>query len=124
MSPSAVARAGLRARCNSISASRPCTAARPGNIESTARAASDLGYWTIVVSDACTELCVHEQDALVHAVGDVDALTRHLTLLDEDRGRLAELRGACLTAAPTLTWATAGRQLLQVYEEVASAGPR
>jgi glycosyltransferase involved in cell wall biosynthesis len=77
-----------------------------------------------LVSDACTELCVHEQDALVHAVGDVDALTRHLTLLDEDRGRLAELRGACLTAAPTLTWATAGRQLLQVYEEVASAGPR
>ena len=76
-----------------------------------------------LVSDACTELCAHERDALVHAVADVDTLTRQLTLLDEDRGRLAELRTACLTAAPTLTWTMAGRRLLQVYEQVASATP-
>jgi glycosyltransferase involved in cell wall biosynthesis len=77
-----------------------------------------------LVSDACTELCVDEQDALVHAVGDVDALTAQLTLLDEDRDRLAELRSACLTAAPTLTWAAAGRRLLQAYEQAASAESR
>jgi glycosyltransferase involved in cell wall biosynthesis len=77
-----------------------------------------------LVSDACTELCVHERDALVHAVGDVDALTQHLTLLHDDRTRLAEMRAACLDAAPTLTWAVAGRQLLDVYEQVASAGVR
>ena len=77
-----------------------------------------------LVSDACTELCVHERDSLVHAVGDVDALTQHLTLLHEDRTRLAEMRAACLAAAPTLTWAVAGRQLLDVYEQVASAGAR
>jgi D-inositol-3-phosphate glycosyltransferase len=75
-----------------------------------------------LVSDACTELCVHDRDALVHAVGDVDALTRHITLLDQDRDRLAELRAACVAAAPELTWGTAGRQLLQVYEDVASVG--
>ena len=56
----------------------------------------------------------------MHRVGDVDALTRHLTLLDGDRDRLAELRAACLQAAPGLTWTMAGRQLLRVYEEVAS----
>jgi glycosyltransferase involved in cell wall biosynthesis len=76
-----------------------------------------------LVSDACTELCVHEQDSLVHAVGDVEALTRHLTLLDEHPERLAEMRAACLAAAPTLTWEVAGRQLLQVYEQVVAAGP-
>ena len=75
-----------------------------------------------LVSDACTELCVHEQDSLVHAVGDVDALTRHLTLLDRDRDRLAAMRVACLAAAPKLTWEVAGRQLLEVYEQAASAG--
>jgi glycosyltransferase involved in cell wall biosynthesis len=73
-----------------------------------------------LVSDACTELCVHEQDSLVHAVGDVDALTQHLTLLDQDRDRLAEMRAACLAAAPALTWKMAGRQLLEVYEQIAS----
>lgn len=77
-----------------------------------------------LVSDACTELCVHEQDSLVHSVGDVDTLTRHLTLLDEDRDRLAELRAACLEAAPTLTWTAAGRGLLEVYERAAAAGSR
>jgi glycosyltransferase involved in cell wall biosynthesis len=77
-----------------------------------------------LVSDACTELCVHEQDSLVHAVGDVDALTQHLTLLDEDRDRLAEMRAACLAGAAALTWKAAGRQLLDVYEQTASVGTR
>lgn len=77
-----------------------------------------------LVSDACTELCIHDQDALVHAVGDVDAITRHITLLDEDRVRLAELRAACLAAAPTLTWTVAGQRLLEIYGEVAAAHPR
>ena len=77
-----------------------------------------------LVSDACTELCVHDQNALVHAVGDVDTLTRHLTLLDADRDRLAELRATCLTTAPSVTWKSAGRELLEVYEKIAAAGPR
>ncbi len=76
-----------------------------------------------LVSDASTGVCVDGRDALVHRVGDVDALTRHLSLLDADRDRLAELRAACLAAAPGLTWTMAGRRLLQVYEEVAS-GPQ
>jgi glycosyltransferase involved in cell wall biosynthesis len=73
-----------------------------------------------LVSDACTELCVHDQDALVHAVGDVETLAGQLTLLDRDRRRLEELRTGCLAAAPTLTWTASGRQLLEAYERAAS----
>jgi glycosyltransferase involved in cell wall biosynthesis len=77
-----------------------------------------------LVSDACTEVCVHGRNAFVHAVGDVEALSAQLTLLHADRGRLAELRAAGLEDAPALTWERAGRQLLDVYETVAAAGPR
>jgi glycosyltransferase involved in cell wall biosynthesis len=77
-----------------------------------------------LVSNACTEACKHEQDSFVHDVGDVDALTQHLTLLHSDRERLAAMRAACLEAAPGLTWTMAGRRLLGAYEQVAEAGPR
>ncbi len=73
-----------------------------------------------LVSEVCDAVCV-EENALVHRVGDVDALAVHLTLLHEDRNRLAELREACLRVAPTLTWAAAGRELLRVYEQAAFA---
>ncbi len=76
-----------------------------------------------LVSDVCDAVCI-EENALVHRVGDVDTLTDHLTLLDTDRDRLAELRAACLTASPQVTWTAAGRRLLEVYEEAASAGSR
>ncbi len=76
-----------------------------------------------LVSEVCDAVCV-EENALVHRVGDVDALASHLTLLHEDRGRLAELREACLRVAPTLTWAAAGRQLLGAYEQAAAPGVR
>lgn len=76
-----------------------------------------------LVSDVCDAVCV-EENALVHRVGDVAALAGQLTLLHEDRTRLAELRAACLRVAPTLTWAAAGRQLLGAYEQAAATGVR
>jgi len=77
-----------------------------------------------LVSDACTELCVDGENALIHEVGDVDALTRQLDLLDSDRERLAELRAGCLRDAPDVTWSAAGRRLLAAYEEaLASPAP-
>ncbi len=76
-----------------------------------------------LVSDACTELCIHDRYALVHPVGDVGTLAGHITVLHEDRDRLAELRSAGLAAAPTLTWSAAGRCLVEVYATVASADP-
>ena len=70
-----------------------------------------------LVSDACTEICVHLGNALVHHVGDVEALTRHLTMLHQDRGLLQRLRAACLRDAPQHTWTAAGAKLLHAYRQ-------
>jgi D-inositol-3-phosphate glycosyltransferase len=69
-----------------------------------------------LVSDACTELCAHEHNSLVHEVGNVAALTRHLDTVDADRTRLAKLRDAGLRDAAGFTWSAAGKRLLDVYE--------
>lgn len=71
-----------------------------------------------LVSDACTDACVHDRNALVHAVGDADALGRQITWLDAERGELARLRKGGLQSAPELTWTAAGRKLLAAYEQV------
>jgi glycosyltransferase involved in cell wall biosynthesis len=71
-----------------------------------------------LVSEACTDTCKHMENALVHRVGDVKALTEHITMIHEDRALLDRLRTSSLNAAPTLTWTAAGRRLLQVYQEV------
>lgn len=70
-----------------------------------------------VVSDACTEFCQHMKNALVHRVGDVDALTQHISLLYQDRALLVRLRRAALETAPDLTWDAAGVKLLGAYSE-------
>lgn len=76
-----------------------------------------------VVSKACTEICAHEQNALVHEIGDVDALTEHITRLHEDRALLAQLRAAALRTAPEVTWDKAGKRLLDVYRDVIGRAP-
>jgi glycosyltransferase involved in cell wall biosynthesis len=73
-----------------------------------------------LVSDACTELCRHMENALVHHVGDVDALTQHITMLHEDRALLTKLRRTGLEGLDDLTWTSAGRKLLDVYRETVS----
>jgi glycosyltransferase involved in cell wall biosynthesis len=68
-----------------------------------------------LVSDACTDVCRHLENALVHRVGDVDALEQHITMLHRDRELVARLRAECLRTAPGVTWAAAGLQLLEAY---------
>jgi glycosyltransferase involved in cell wall biosynthesis len=70
-----------------------------------------------LVSDACTDVCRHGENALVHQVGDVDALAQHLALLHENAELLDRLRAACLRTAPDVTWTAAGRRLLEAYGE-------
>ena len=70
-----------------------------------------------LASEACTEICSHMKTGLMHRVGDVEALTQHITMLHEDRALLERLRGAGLEAAPEVTWTAAGRVLLDVYRE-------
>lgn len=73
-----------------------------------------------LVSTACTEICRHGDNALVHDVGDVAALEDHITTLHRDREELASLRAGCLRTAPDATWTAAGVRLLAAYEGVVS----
>lgn len=70
-----------------------------------------------LVSDACTDICRHRENSLVHRVGDVRALCDHITLLHNDRAVLARLREAGLANLDEITWTAAGRVLLNVYRE-------
>jgi len=71
-----------------------------------------------LVSDACTELCRHNENALVHRVGDVKELASHITRLHENRSLLAQLRGAGLSNLNRITWKAAGVSLLHAYQQV------
>lgn len=75
-----------------------------------------------LVSDACTDLCRHMENGMVHHVGDVEALTQQITTLHEDRALLEKLRAAGLRLAPEITWDAAGVKLLEVYRQVLAAG--
>jgi glycosyltransferase involved in cell wall biosynthesis len=74
-----------------------------------------------LASEACTEICSHMKTGLMHRIGDVDALTQHITMLHEDRALLKKLRTAGLEAAPGVTWSAAGRILLDAYRETIEA---
>lgn len=74
-----------------------------------------------LASEACTEICSHMKTGLMHRVGDVEALTQHISMLHEDRALLERLRTASLEAAPGVTWAAAGRVLLDAYRETIAA---
>ncbi len=70
-----------------------------------------------VVSDVCTEFCTHMETGLVHAVGDVDTLCRHITMLHDDSNLLSRLRSASISRLPEITWTAAGVRLLEVYRD-------
>jgi glycosyltransferase involved in cell wall biosynthesis len=70
-----------------------------------------------LASEACTEICSNMKTGLMHRVGDVEALTQHITMLHEDRALLEKLRSGCLEAAPAVTWTAAGRVVLNAYRE-------
>jgi glycosyltransferase involved in cell wall biosynthesis len=74
-----------------------------------------------LASEACTEICNHMSSGLVHKIGDVQALTQHITMLHENRALLERLRAGALQAAPEVTWTAAGVRLLDVYRETIAA---
>jgi len=75
----------------------------------------------LLVSEAAGAICEHLKTGLVHSVGDAAALTKHITMLHEDRALLEMLRRASLDTAHEITWTAAGARLLQVYREVIAA---
>jgi glycosyltransferase involved in cell wall biosynthesis len=71
----------------------------------------------LLVSDAAGAVYKHGENALAHQVGDVAAITRHLTILHEDRALLKTLRENSLRTSKDITWTAAGKILLDVYRE-------
>ncbi len=71
-----------------------------------------------LVSDACTDLCRHMENSLVHKVADVAAITEHFNMLHDDRNLLQKLRDGALATAPSCTWDEAGVRLLEAYRSV------
>src|SRR5579862_312456 len=75
----------------------------------------------LLVSRASGAVCSDPENALVHSVGDVRSLTRHLNLLNEDRNLLKRMRAASLATVSEITWEAAGMKLLRVYQEAMDA---
>jgi glycosyltransferase involved in cell wall biosynthesis len=76
-----------------------------------------------VVSHACTELCRHLENAMVHDIADVAMLTGHISRLYAEPELLARLRERGLRDAREITWEAAGRNLLRAYRQVVSSYP-
>ncbi len=76
-----------------------------------------------LVSAACTDMCRHMENALIHRIGDVATLTEQITMLHDDRALLARLRAGCIASAPEMTWTAAGRRLKDCYGNALSHRP-
>ena len=70
-----------------------------------------------LASDACTELCLHMDNALVHRVGDAATLRSQITAVYSDRELLAKLRAGALASRNNWTWSRAGQVLLEAYHQ-------
>ena len=75
----------------------------------------------LLVSEAAGAICEHRVNALVHKVGDVQALTEHITVLHRDRALLETLRAESLRNVSEISWTAAGTRLFDVYRETVAA---
>jgi glycosyltransferase involved in cell wall biosynthesis len=70
-----------------------------------------------LASNACTEMCRHMENALVHKVGDLPTLRQQIADVYSNPELLAKLRAGALRSRSGLTWAVAGRVLAGAYEQ-------
>jgi glycosyltransferase involved in cell wall biosynthesis len=77
-----------------------------------------------LASNACTELCRHMENALVHSVGDVATLRQHISDLYNRPELLATLRAGALRSRVEWTWTAAGRVLAAAYAQAIGNGKR
>jgi glycosyltransferase involved in cell wall biosynthesis len=73
-----------------------------------------------LVSEACTDICRHMKNALVHPIGRVDLLSEQLTLLHHDRALLDRLSDTAVEDVKKYTWPMAGRRLVDIYGAVST----
>ncbi|HVW87686.1 MAG TPA: glycosyltransferase family 4 protein [Bryobacteraceae bacterium] len=78
----------------------------------------------LLVSEAAGAICAHGENALIHSIGDVPTISRHITLLHQDRALLERLRENSLRTTHEITWTAAAIRLLNLYREVANSPRR
>lgn len=71
-----------------------------------------------LVSEACTDLCCHMDNSLVHRVGNIDEITKHLDMLHDNRGFLYQLRDKGINLVPRINWKSSGYSLLKAYKKI------
>jgi len=71
-----------------------------------------------LVSDACTDLCRHMENAMVHHVGDCEELRGQINFLNDHRQELSRLRAAGMQTIPSISWAAAGKSLVFAYQNI------
>jgi glycosyltransferase involved in cell wall biosynthesis len=76
-----------------------------------------------LVSDVCRDPCRHMENALIHAVGDVDTLSEQMSAVHEDRMILERLRAGAITTATEATWEKAGISLFAAYGRAVGVAP-
>jgi glycosyltransferase involved in cell wall biosynthesis len=74
-----------------------------------------------LASTACTEMCQHMENALVHNAGDLSTLQQQITDVYNNPDLLARLRAGTLQSRSGWTWAEAGRVLVDAYERAISS---
>jgi glycosyltransferase involved in cell wall biosynthesis len=77
-----------------------------------------------LASTACTEMCRHMENALVHQVGDVATLRQQISDVYDHPELLARLRSAALATRLDWTWDAAGRVLVRAYQRAADSQHR
>jgi glycosyltransferase involved in cell wall biosynthesis len=77
----------------------------------------------LLVSVAAGAICKHLENGLIHRVGDVAALSEHITMLHQNRSLLETMRAASLRTVNEITWTAAGRRLVDVYRETIDMFP-
>ncbi len=71
----------------------------------------------LLVSDATGAPCENGEEGFVHRLRDADALAEHLRQMHRNRDLLESMRARALDAATRLSWAEAGNNLLNVYQQ-------
>ncbi len=69
-----------------------------------------------MVSVAAGAHCIDGVTGVVHATGDVEALSRQISTLIHDRKRLADLRTGVLANRHNVTWDAAAKRLEECYQ--------
>ena len=71
-----------------------------------------------LVSEACTDLCKHMENALVHTIGDVNSLSEQITFLYRNADILKRLRDSGIANRPNISWEAAGKSLVDAYRNI------